>query len=133
REALLRGRGASQLRGRRRFAASAHTRAIHARNHRSQAAGPVSEVGGAGRATRFGKLDGELRNGRARFPFPLFQFHECCGVRAYVPRRTHAIPCGAGPPGRTYGDVAMKTTLALIAIAIAWFGGYGYGRWYLKP
>ena len=27
----------------------------------------------------------------------------------------------------------MKTFFALVAIAIAWTGGYGYGRWYAKP
>jgi RND family efflux transporter MFP subunit len=27
----------------------------------------------------------------------------------------------------------MKTFLALVAIALAWVGGYGYGRWYAKP
>src|SRR3954469_13855202 len=27
----------------------------------------------------------------------------------------------------------MKLILALAAIAMAWAGGYGYGRWYAKP
>src|SRR6185369_5912676 len=100
---------------------------------RAQADGSLPEVGSPGRATGAGILHDRISDRHPGFPVAVFQFHECGGVRAHVPRRSHAVPGGDGPPGRNDGDAVMKKLLVVIFMAAAWAGGYGYGRWYAKP